>query len=84
MPPDVVAALKDAEFEDFLPRLEAELKSERPYFMLFPDLLCLEKQLLFASRRLTFCVRVQRHSVRQAQHLPAQSEGGEEGGRTSS
>ncbi|KAK5123102.1 hypothetical protein LTR85_003300 [Meristemomyces frigidus] len=26
MPPDVVAALKDAEFEDFLPRLEAELK----------------------------------------------------------
>jgi hypothetical protein len=27
MPPDVVAALKDAEFEDFLPRLEAELKS---------------------------------------------------------
>ena len=28
MPPDVVAALKDAEFEDFLPRLEAELKSK--------------------------------------------------------
>lgn len=27
MPPDVVAALKDAEFENFLPRLEAELKS---------------------------------------------------------
>ncbi|KAK6395215.1 hypothetical protein LTR65_000684 [Meristemomyces frigidus] len=26
MPPDVVAALKDAEFENFLPRLEAELK----------------------------------------------------------
>ncbi|KAK4560320.1 hypothetical protein LTR86_005515 [Recurvomyces mirabilis] len=26
MPPDVVAALKDAEFEEFLPRLEAELK----------------------------------------------------------
>ncbi|KAK5734843.1 hypothetical protein LTR17_008613 [Elasticomyces elasticus] len=26
MPPDVVAALKDAEFESFLPRLEAELK----------------------------------------------------------
>jgi len=30
MPPDVVAALKDAEFEDFLPRLEAELKSKFP------------------------------------------------------
>jgi hypothetical protein len=27
MPPDVVAALKDAEFPEFLPRLEAELKS---------------------------------------------------------
>ncbi|TKA82909.1 hypothetical protein B0A55_01160 [Friedmanniomyces simplex] len=27
MPPDVVTALKDAEFESFLPRLDAELKS---------------------------------------------------------
>ena len=27
MPPDVMAAMKDAEFEDFIPRLEAELKS---------------------------------------------------------
>lgn len=29
MPPDVIAALKDAEFDGFLPRLEAELKSKR-------------------------------------------------------
>jgi len=28
MPPDVIAALKDAEFDGFLPRLEAELKSK--------------------------------------------------------
>jgi len=27
MPPEIMTALKDAEFEDFLPRLEAELKS---------------------------------------------------------
>jgi len=26
-PQDVIAALKDAEFEDFIPRLEGELKS---------------------------------------------------------
>lgn len=27
MPPEIITALRDAEFEDFLPRLEAELKS---------------------------------------------------------
>ena len=31
-PADVIAALKDNEFESFIPRLEAELKSKLPSF----------------------------------------------------
>jgi len=44
MPQDVMAALKDAELEEFLPRLEAELKSN-------PSLLHSHPQATQTSRR---------------------------------
>ena len=50
MPPDVVAALKDTEFEEFLPRLEAELKSTSPEPCL----------AVYVTRRLNACSFVYR------------------------
>lgn len=52
-PQDVISALKDAELEGFLPRLEAELKS-RPHRDIHTS----------QAARLTFVPRVQRHSMR--------------------
>lgn len=55
-----MSALKDAELEEFLPRLEAELKSE---------LLFRESVHYFSSSPLT-SHRVQRYPMRQAQLIP--------------
>lgn len=59
MPPDVLAALKDTEYEAFLPRLEAELKS-----MVTAYNTCLS---LLRAPLLTWLIRrIQRRPVRQA------------------
>jgi hypothetical protein len=55
-PQDVMSALKDAELEGFLPRLEAELKSELDLSSIF---------FLHVSTVLTYR-RIQRHTMRQA------------------
>jgi hypothetical protein len=55
-PQDVMSALKDAELEGFLPRLEAELKSELDLSSIF---------FLHVSAALTYR-RIQRHPMRQA------------------
>jgi len=55
-PQDVMSALKDAELEGFLPRLEAELKSKS-----LPDRRRSSLRLDLLTR-----YRVQRHPMRQA------------------
>ena len=57
-PRDVLDAVKELEFEAFLPRLEAELQST--FTMPLGNLL---------SKELTLC-RIQRDTVREAQLLP--------------
>jgi hypothetical protein len=61
-PADVIAALKENEFEHFIPRLEAELKSK---YLTFP--------LPYQSiPYLTWFYRIQHSPMRQTKLLPPQ------------
>lgn len=62
MPPDVLAALKDTEFENFLPRLEAELKSKCASDVLGARF-SRRTGVAEDGSRLTRCARVQRYPM---------------------